>query len=177
MPVTDFTSMRDIYNLDDLTGAATALREGMVVDWQPGDGTRYECVSFAIKGVRFFAVLNLGGWTCKVGGPPRGIDTWIALGLPRGSWRGLRPLLHAMGWAQGGRPLNDHDAVEEFEARADTPAKRSRPHEHDEYRHDAAMGRMVRSLLEAEGYAYKLPTDQHASWCGLGPSHEGPCHP
>lgn len=156
---------KSIYHLEDVAEAAADLREGCVIDWQPGDGTRYECIFFhaatydAVGESRveeFFAVINLG-WTVRVRSSLP-VDTWIRLGLPRGSWRGLRPLLHEMGWARGGRQMIEHDQTEEFEARADTVSPpRKTEGNHQEAKHDERIGRMVRNLLEAEGYAVQAP--------------------
>src|SRR5262245_16794888 len=109
--------MREARLCVDPTAAALTLRGGentspAPVDYQPGDGTRYEV---EIVG-GYFIIANMGvavPFPIQVGG----LNTW-AHQLPQGTWMGLRPLLCALGWAPGEPVLDPHDSVREHEFRA-----------------------------------------------------------
>jgi hypothetical protein len=131
--------------------AADRLRWGGRVDYQPGDGTRYDLM--LVERVNYtprhrfllFANPSFGGATLSL---DRDIDA-IAYALslaPVGSWEAIRPLLVALGVCQDGEPVyaKGRDSRREADLRA---------HNYDGEplnAKDARLGRQVRRLVEEE---------------------------
>lgn len=140
----------------DAAEAAERLKEGTVVDWQPGDGTRYECALFidAARSRQFLLLLNFGYMLAKDNnGPHSHLGMW-AHKIPWGFWAGMRPLLAALGWAAG-EPVYDHrDALKEGDERKNSHKRGPDPFR-SEQRRDAELGQFVRGQLEAAGYIVK----------------------
>lgn len=121
--------------------SARWLAQGYRIDYQPGDGTRYECEivgPYLIIRNLAMAVLDLS-------------KQWDALryttdkNVPVGSWRALRPLLAALGNATGEPVMTDQDQRQEANLRA-------RKYDGEPLNHkDAALGRLVRRAIENDG--------------------------
>ena len=140
--------------ITDPAAAASALTSALTsapsarIDYQPGDGTRYDLLMFWSEGICYLALLNIGGWTVPLKGR-QSVDAWVKSGMPRGSWRGLRGLLCYLGAAVGPETYDPDQAQrDEMNARAETSWEY--PHTADGVREretDLAVGRLVRNLL------------------------------
>lgn len=137
--------------------AAHRLERGLGVDWQPGDGGRYElyrlhasAVSRAMDGTlnvtTMLVVANLG-----MAIPLRSswiVDWWVrdhlgGLNHP-GVWAALRPVMAALGHASGPVGYDPRDADREREERA-------RQHQAMPYAQgDSELGRAVRLMVERD---------------------------
>lgn len=138
----------------DPAEAATKLIDAGEVDYQPGDGTRYEL--FWLPGghpsedPHGILLRNIGKRVLPYPGD-RLSDAkwWIEHGnIPRGSWAGLRPLLAALHWTGGSIEFHRDDAKREYEHRS---ARGESGLDNADERADAKLGRSVRNHLMAEG--------------------------
>lgn len=128
--------------------AANILNQGCVVDYQPGDGTRYECQivkSFGHNHIERWLILrNFEGVSISLNTQWDAIGFAISKTIPAGTWYALRPLLKALGVAKGEDTLNPYDRTREADLRAH--GYDGQPLHHG----DAALGRQVRRLIESE---------------------------
>lgn len=126
---------------------------GGIVDWQPGDGTRYECALF-IKGHEWLGIANFNS---LISDPPRdmkplsnlaAIDFFASM-IPRGSWSGLRPLFAALDWIAGPTTFDRRDAEWEWNARKGRGqmSEVGFDPQGKERAKDQELGRMVRSAV------------------------------
>lgn len=126
--------------------AAAALRAGRQIDYQPGDGTRYDCLLVGREHDhrRWLLIENLGGAILPLNRAYTATSYAVCKTAPVGCWAGLRPLLAALGHAMGDPVYNRVDAHFEADARA---------HGYDGEEldaKDARLGRLVRRAIEAE---------------------------
>jgi hypothetical protein len=93
--------IRNAHYESDSTKAVADLEAGVLVDWCPGDATRYQLLYIERPGNAWLVLLNIGGHVWPL--PPRGYaeDGWINAGLPIGAWPALRPIFAALQAAPG----------------------------------------------------------------------------
>lgn len=130
--------------------AARLLKEGYTVRWEPGDATRYVLSSFRAEGYQWLAFLNFSGLlklrdTYGDHGTSVGDYCWSS--APTGGWKGLRPLIEAMGCAQP-RPRLLTDSLLDLDARDEERYRRDFPKTTPPRDRDAELGREVRALVE-----------------------------
>lgn len=131
--------------------AAQMLREGRIVDYEPGDGTRYDLRLMQVASFEYvLLMLNFG---CFVKQPrdddPIGANRWTtSSAYPSGVWMGMRPLLAALGWAKGPTSILQTDQSEESLLRTRQYGDNERVSPEQQAK-DAAFGRKVRRLYEA----------------------------
>jgi hypothetical protein len=138
----------------DPAKAARKIIDAGEVDYQPGDGTRYEL--FWLPGghpsedPRGIFLRNIGSRVLPYpGNRMSGEVWWIEHGnIPRGSWAALRPLLAALNWTHGSTEYHRDDAKREYEIRS---AKGESGLDNADERSDARLGRSVRNHLLAQG--------------------------
>jgi hypothetical protein len=123
--------------------AAYGLREGnREVVYAPGDGTRYVTVIAEHRGRRWLIFPNLGHCVLPLDRMFGVHDFCRMQHVPVGGWRALRPLLAALGYADGPFVMNDYDHLREAEARTKARSD-GEPLNVD----DEILGRAVRRLV------------------------------
>ena len=125
--------------------AARLLRSGRAVHWQPGDGTDYHYAVLTDDGQDYLVHLGPSASAMRLR-TAINVGDYVRSTLPRGGWRGTRPLLEGLGYRTG-VPLDkrytliDFDQAREAESRA-----KHLGHQPFEQR-DAELGRQVRILV------------------------------
>lgn len=163
-----------VYGKHHAQAAGQALNRGEVVDWQPGDGSRYECQIVRgfedlnpIAQEEFLLIHNIGGpHVVPLTGRNWSVHQWARLKcLPAGCWAGLRPLLAAMVRAEGKMAYQPLDARREAEERLRNYGD-GEPLNHA----DAELGRVVRRVIEGqsrEGTPVPSEPNLKVRWCGV----------
>lgn len=159
----------------DSVSAVALLREGEIVDWEPGDGTRYE-VELIPQNTRYGRppVLLVHNFRCTIPAPTGMgyIDLTRFLSnraVPAGSWAGMRPLLVQLGWTKrmhepvdGPVAYDARYARDEAEARARRPSYIQTDGQYTDRQRsrDQALGRLVREAVEMQGEGTPPPTEE-----------------
>jgi len=129
--------------------AASLLRADCTVHWMPGEGSNYILRLLKDGYQSYLAFLNpsFPGLLLVHEGRVISVREWVSSSAPTGGYRGLRPLLVALGGKTGSRlyAIPHYLQVEEAKERA------------AQYRNqyvepgDADLGRQVRLLVQARG--------------------------
>ncbi len=137
-------------SLEDCAVEAVAmLRAGHAVRWEPGDGTSYHVYLLVSEGSRYLAFLNASFPGLLPLRHPTTVGDYVRSSAPQGGWRGVRPLLVALGAIA--TLTNPFDLDKRKADVTDEAKERSRQH-HTQYvaDGDAVLGREVRLLVLAK---------------------------
>lgn len=150
----------------DPVRSAERLLAGAAVEWQPGTGCRHVVAVMTNPETGKPMLLGLSGASKATILFPRGVIVssfdddapfvrkfvpevmslyhWLPQ-IPEGEWACLRPLLAALGWAQGNPKVSDRDSTEEYRMRLDREASDSSGRKVD----DERLGKIVRLAVAA----------------------------
>jgi hypothetical protein len=125
--------------------ATLGLTSGYVIDYEPGDGTRYECslvVPLSRKSIRYLLIENLNSIFNL--GKTWNVSTYCAnRTAPLGGWYALRPIFASLNCGAGPNELNPYDKINEANVRRSIDTI---PLDYN----DAKLGRLVRRAIESE---------------------------
>ena len=141
--------------------AAELLEKGETVDWMPGDGTRYCLAMLRADNRNWLCFLNIGPGILRLreDATTTAAD-YVGSTAPQGGWRGIRPLLVALGAA---RPPSGEVALDRLlvsDQRAEERARADRPHQSPLWSTDADLGRRVRLLVADDLSKHALEEEQ-----------------
>lgn len=148
--------------LTELAAAAAALlTTGATVDWIPGDGTRYTLATLHADDRDWLCFLNIGPGMLRLRmDATTTVQDYTISTAPVGGWRGIRPLLVALGAA---RPPNGEMATDRLlvsDQRAEERARAENPHRSPLWSSDADLGRKVRLLVADDLAEHALEEEQ-----------------
>ena len=132
--------------VSDPSAAALRLEAGDRVDYQPGDGSRYDVILLSRSGgsewgrVLVFTNSTFKGATLNLDHEIDCIEYCLSF-APSGGWKVIRPLLAALGAAKGSMEVEHYDGNQEHDARLSYDGEPLN-------RKDARLGRKLRRMME-----------------------------
>ncbi len=135
--------------------AATLLRQGRTIAWEPGEGTRYVMALVRASSADWLCFFNVGQGMVRLkgvhadGGVGTTLSDWVYSTAPQGGWMGILPILVAGGWVTPPTRAAEIALWPEEQTR-EWSYRRAHPERLQMHDSDAALGRKIRAMVSTD---------------------------